>query len=132
MRPSVLLAALFLSGCSAAVVSSAPLKRVSFTETDGSGHIVQEISFELTNEAGHACIGGEWKKAKLIKEFRKYTHDPVYKVENGKFEVLLINNICDSYDSYIGQVSDGQFKGEHVVYGWGSKTLGIVTGVYTE
>lgn len=54
--------------------------------------------------------------------------EPVYKLENGKLEVLLVNGFCDAYDSYIGQISNGAFEGEHVQYGWGSTSIGKVKG----
>ncbi|WP_146165888.1 hypothetical protein [Stenotrophobium rhamnosiphilum] len=101
---------------------------VTFVETSKTGHVVQELTFELTNQTGKACIGGEWKKAQPIKDPNKYTRDPVYKIENGKFEVLLKNGFCDAYDSYVGQFVDGRFSGEHIFYGWSVETLGDVTG----
>jgi hypothetical protein len=103
-------------------------RTVSFTEADGAGKLVRVLVVALTDEKGTACIGGNWKRARIVSDPDKYTDDPVYKVEAGKLEVLLINHFCDAYDSYVGEISNGTFSGDHVQYGWSSRTVGKVTG----
>jgi hypothetical protein len=58
------------------------------------------------------------------------TAEPVYRQQDGKLEVLLVNTMCDAYDSYIGTLRAGRFSGAHVQYGWGSRTVGQVSGVF--
>jgi len=131
MKKHLLFLALFLQGCCSATFPGSG-DTVTFTETNEIGHVARELVFKLTDQPGKACIGGEWKKAQSILDSDKYTRNPVYKIENGKFEVLLINGICDSYDSYVGQFLDGRFNGNHIVHGWSVKTLGKVTGTETK
>lgn len=100
----------------------------SFVETNLEGQEVRTLALALTDENGKACIGGNWKRARVVADPGKYTKDPVYTLENGKLEVLLINGYCDAYDSYIGEIATGTFAGDHVRYGWGSKIIGNVKG----
>ncbi len=124
-------AAVALAGCSGIATHGRTSNLASFTETDSSGHQVRQLSFIFTNEPAQTCIAGDWKKAEVIEGAAGYTHNPAYTLENGRLEVLLVNQVCDSYDSYVGKLSNGQFHGEHVAYGLGfSKTLGKVSGAY--
>jgi len=69
--------------------------------------------------------------AKAIDDRAGYTQKPAYTLENGRLEVLLVNSMCDAYNSYVGELSDARFRGDHVVYGLGyNKTLGTVSGTY--
>lgn len=106
---------------------------VSFTETNPEGQQIRELTFGLTDEPTKTCISGSWKTARAIKDSGHYTKNPAYTLEKGRLEVLLINGPCDSYDSYIGQLKDRAFRGDHVAYGLGfSKTLGKVIGAYSK
>lgn len=120
------------AGCAGVTTRDRTKNLISFTEEDSAGHPVRQLSFILTNEPVKTCISGDWKKAKAIKDVAAYTNNPAYTLENGKLEVLLINQMCDAYDSYAGELSNGQFHGTHVAYGLGfNKTLGNVSGTYT-
>lgn len=100
----------------------------SFVETNSEGQQVRTLTLAFTDEKVTACVAGNWKRARVLADASKYTKDPVYTLENNKLEVLLINNICDSYDSYIGEIRNGAFAGDHVQYGWEAKTIGKVKG----
>ncbi|GAB3361962.1 hypothetical protein [Lysobacter tyrosinilyticus] len=123
-------ALLLASACSAEVKSHYPT--VSLVETDGSGKDVRELRFELTDRPAKTCISGNWKQASVLTDTNGYTKSPAYIMADGKLEVLLVNTMCDAYDSYSGTITDNKFSGEHVAYGLGwSKTLGKVSGAYS-
>ncbi|MGN2248302.1 hypothetical protein ACFWZ3_16605 [Frateuria sp. GZRR35] len=123
-------AILLASACSAEVRSHYPT--VSFVETDSAGKEVRELKFELTDRPANTCISGDWKQAAVLTDVNGYTKSPAYIMADGKLEVLLINTMCDAYDSYAGAVTGNTFSGEHVAYGLDfSKTLGKVSGAYS-
>ena len=126
-NPVVVFAAALLFTCGNACSCNAD-RTVLFIETDLAGKHVRVLVVALTDEKGTACIGGDWKRARIVFDPSKYSKDPVYKFETGKLEVLLVNGFCDAYDSYIGEISNGIFSGDHVQYGWNSTTIGKVTG----
>lgn len=104
---------------------------ISFIEINSVGKEIRRLSFALTQESAETCLAGEWKQAKAISGDTGYTKNPAYTLKNGQLEVLLINDKCDLYDSYIGKISHGQFRGSHVDYGLGfNKTINNVTGEY--
>jgi len=106
---------------------------ISFTETSSAGQPVRELAFNLTDEPTKTCISGTWKTARVVKDSQHYTRNPAYTLDKGRIEVLLINGPCDSYDSYIGELTDRAFRGDHVAHGLGfHKTLGKVTGEYSK
>lgn len=120
-----------LAGCSSATMHARTRNLLSFTETDGAGREVRQLSFVLTDEPAKTCIPGDWKKARVVNDEAGYTKAPAYTLESGKLEVLLVNQMCDAHDSYVGVLAGGRFQGEHVAYGLGfSKTLGKVSGTY--
>ena len=122
---------LFLLGCNGPAKS--PYATISVTETDGAGRKVRELKFALTDRQAKTCISGDWKEAKALADERQYTKSPAYIWRNGQLEILLVNSMCDSYSSYIGSVSEGVFRGEHVVYGLGSgNSVGVVSGAYSK
>lgn len=126
-----LLAVLALAGCSHITTRAHARNMISFSEFDGEGRPVRQLSLILTNEPTRTCIAGDWKKATVVSDASSYTHNPAYTLENGKLEVLLINQMCDVYDSYIGELSSDQFQGEHVAYGLSfNRSLGKVSGIY--
>jgi hypothetical protein len=123
-------AILLASACNAEVKSHYPT--VSFVETDSSGKEVRELKFELTDHPAKTCISGDWKQAIALADANGYTKSPAYILADGKLEVLLVNTLCDAYDSYAGTITGNTFSGEHVAYGLGfSKTLGKVSGAYS-
>ncbi len=106
---------------------------ISFVETNSAGQRTRDLAFELTSQPAETCIAGNWKRANAVHDRGKYTRKSAYTLEDGRLEVLLINEMCDSYDSYVGQLSNGVFTGDHVAYGLGfSESLGKVTGQYSE
>ena len=106
---------------------------ISFNETNPEGQRVRDLTFDLTDEPAKTCMSGTWKAARAIKDPGNYTKNPAYRLERGELEILLINGPCDSYDSYMGDVKDRVFSGEHVEYGMRfHKTLGKVTGVFSK
>ena len=121
---------LFTCTCAAQVKSHYPT--ISFTETDSSGQDIRELTFALTDRPAKTCISGDWKEAAVLKDANRYTRSPAYTLANGKLEVLLINTMCDAYDSYSGTITGNKFSGDHVAYGLSfSKTLGKVSGAYS-
>jgi hypothetical protein len=123
-------ALLLASACSAGVKSYYPT--VSFVERDSSQKDVRELSFELTDRPAKTCISGDWKQASVLADPGGYTKSPAYTLADGKLEVLLVNTMCDAYDSYSGTITGATFSGEHVTYGLGwRKVLGNVSGVYS-
>ena len=119
------------AGCGGITTRDRTKDLISFTETNGEGQQVRQLSFVLTNEPVKTCISGDWKKAKVVNDIAAYTNNPAYTLENGKLEVLLVNQMCDAYDSYVGKLSNGKFLGDHVAYGLGfNKTFGSVSGAY--
>jgi hypothetical protein len=126
---AILTCAMILVGCRSAAHSQHPT--ISFTETVAGGQGVRELTFELTNGPASTCISGNWREARVLADSAHYAKRPAYRFEKGSLEVLLVNTKCDVYDSYVGSVADGEFAGEHVVYGLGSATrLGRVTGKF--
>ena len=70
--------------------------------------------------------------AEPLKDTGGYTRSPAYLLEGSELRVLLVNTMCDSYDSYSGRLKGASFQGSHVQYGLGfSKSLGSVTGSYS-
>lgn len=129
--PYIVLVLVALAGCSSVATRGHAKNIVSFSEVDSNGHPVRQLSFILTNEPTKTCIAGDWKKARVVRDVSAYTRNPAYKLENGSLEVLLINQMCDAYDSYVGELSNGRFQGEHVAYGIAfDKALGKVSGTY--
>lgn len=126
--------ALLALGCAAGAAAAPDVGlaggSLGFSEKDAGGQPVRTIAVALTDEPGKSCLGGEWKKARVIADDADRTAEPVYRQHDGKLEVLLVNTMCDAYDSYIGTLRAGRFSGEHVQYGWGSKTVGQVSGVF--
>jgi hypothetical protein len=122
---------LFSIGCASFSHNSHPT--VTFLEADTSGKVVRNLRVQLTDSPADTCISGDWKKVKVISDSSSSTRVPAYTWHDDKLEVLLVNMVCDGYDSYIGTVADGIFQGEHVTYGLGfNKTLGTVSGTYSE
>lgn len=109
-----------------------PYPTISFVETDGSGKDVRELKFELSDRPARTCISGDWKQATVLSDADGYTRNPAYIMANDKLEILLVNTLCDAYDSYSGTITDSKFSGEHVAYGlFFNKTLGKVSGAYS-
>lgn len=108
----------------------APGATLAFSETDLQGQPVRRIVLVLTGEPGATCRGEGWKKVRIQGDSGGPVRHPVYKESEGKIEVLLVSDICDGYEAYTGRLWQGMFSGEHVQYGWGSKTVGRVTGTY--
>lgn len=134
MKKILALLALFLAfpACSGLAVRSGAGNKITFIETNNAGQQVRHLSFVLTQKRANTCIAGNWKRAKPVNDTSAYTKDPAYRLDQGKLEILLVNQVCDSYNSYVGELSDRQFHGEHVVYGLDfNRTLGNVTGTYT-
>jgi hypothetical protein len=129
--PCIALVLVALAGCSSVAMHDHAKNMISFSEADNDGHPARQLSFILTNEPTKTCIAGDWKKARVVRDVSAYTRNPAYKLENGSLEVLLINQMCDAYDSYVGELSNGRFQGEHVAYGLEfNKALGKVSGTY--
>lgn len=98
------------------------------TETDDSGKAVRTLQLEFTDEAGDACVGGSWKRIRVLSDPSRYTNDPVYDFSNDDLQILLINGICDSYDSYFFRKGDAVGRGTHDHYGWSAaQTIGSVS-----
>ncbi|MCW0436144.1 hypothetical protein NB723_001108 [Xanthomonas sacchari] len=105
---------------------------IAFVESNDSGKQVRRLTLELTDKPAKTCISGEWKQAHVVTDAGRYTQAPAYTMADGQLEVLLVNTVCDEYDSYVGTINDTTFSGEHVAYGLGfHKTLGKVEGTYT-
>ena len=127
---AIMVAILLASSCSSEGKSRYPT--ISFVETDSSGKNVRELAFELTDRPAKTCISGDWKQAAFLHGANGYVRDPAYIRTGAKLEVLLVNTMCDVYDSYSGTIAGGTFAGEHVTYGLGfSKSLGKVSGAYS-
>ena len=95
-----------------------------------NGKSARTLRLMLSATPAETCIAGEWKAARVIDDPSGYTRRPAYKIEGDHLEVLLVNELCDSYDSYAGTLSGSSFTGEHVLYGLGySKVVGTVVGV---
>ncbi|MBB6368548.1 hypothetical protein FHR56_003727 [Xanthomonas sacchari] len=106
--------------------------RVAFVETNAAGKEIRKLTFELTDQPAKTCISGEWKQAHVVSDPGRYTKTPAYTITDGQLEVLLINTVCDGYDSYVGTITGTTFSGDHVAYGLGfHKILGKVEGTYT-
>ena len=89
----------------------------------------QSRAFALTENPAKTCIGGSWRGAELLAGPKEGVVSPAYRLEGRNMEILLSNNTCDNYDSYIGTVDNGKFQGTHTSYGLGhSKDHGVVTG----
>ena len=94
-----------------------------------NGSVARELRFSLTQNPVETCISGDWREARPLNDHGRYTKRPAYVREGDNLQVLLVNTVCDGYDSYVGKVTRGRFAGEHVQYGLGfSKSLGTVSG----
>lgn len=103
---------------------------LAFTETDGHGQAVWRLTFVLTGEPAESCRGGSWRRALALDDTAGYTKNPAYTFAGGTLELLLINDRCDQYESFLGTLADGQFSGVRVKYGKGyRRELGAVSGV---
>lgn len=121
-----------LTGCGCSAWPSQPGRTLVLNETDDAGQPVRQLSLELTDEPAQTCRGGDWKKVVAVRDPAAYTANPAYTLAQGKLEILLVNQVCDAYDSYVGELADGRFTGKHVAYGMRfNKTLGDVSGRYT-
>lgn len=132
LAATLLLTCGLLGGCALGAMVHGSGPRIVFVETDADGQEVRKLTLALTEQRARTCIAGDWKRAKVVVDADKYTRDPAYTLEDGKLNVLLVTGICDAYDSYVGELSNGTFDGEHAAYGLGSsRTLGKVTGTYS-
>jgi hypothetical protein len=119
-------------GIAAPACPAETVTKVTVTESDGSGRPLRRLVFGLTDIPVHTCLGGDWKRARVLQDATGYTTDPAYSLHQGKLEILLVNGVCDAYDSYVGVLENGRFTGKHVGYGMQfSKMLGDVSGTYT-
>src|SRR5690606_9008173 len=121
--PLFVAAALLITGCSAAptlptvgpslsaVTSESVLGTWDFSVTGKEG--TNKLTFRLTEEPADTCISGDWFRAKVTSAGGFKLSDPAYTYSGGRLEVLLTNGICDSYTSFVGKVSGGQFSGAH-------------------
>jgi hypothetical protein len=100
----------------------------SLAETADSGTPVRKLQLEFTDEAGDACIGGNWKRVRVLSDPSRYAKDPVYDSSGDGLQILLVNGICDSYDSYFFRGNDAVGQGTHDHYGWSAtRTIGSVS-----
>lgn len=102
---------------------------LAFTETDLHGNAVRRLTFVLTDAPAESCRGGAWRRALPLDDTAGTTRNPAYAFAGGKLELLLINDRCDQYESFLGTLADGRFSGIHVKYGKGyRRELGTVSG----
>ncbi|MFT3896310.1 MAG: hypothetical protein QM719_01190 [Thermomonas sp.] len=100
----------------------------SLTETDETGKPVRTLRVQFTDRPGDACIGGNWKRVRVLSDPSRYTKDPVYDFSEDGLQILLINGICDSYDSYFFRKDEPVGQGTHDGYGMsGGETVGHVS-----
>jgi hypothetical protein len=98
-----------------------------FVETDDSGKAVRTLSVVLSDQPADTCIGGDWKAIRVISDPSRYTRQPAYVLTDGRLEILLVNGLCDAYDSYIFDESAETGVGLHRAYGmFGGNSLGRV------
>jgi len=59
---------------------------LGFSEQDAKGQQVRRIAVALTDEPGKSCLGGDWKKVRVIADDADRTAEPVYRQQDGKLE----------------------------------------------
>jgi len=100
------------------------------TIVDAAERAPREITFEVQSMAAHSCLGGDWKKLKVLKSNYKGVSEPAWSLEGNSVRVLIASDICDAYDNVSGILSKGSFSGSHSVFGiGGSTTLGTASAV---
>jgi hypothetical protein len=118
--------------CFAAPAPDPVTGRIAFVETDRAGKPVRKLTVELTSATGQACLGGNWKVARVLKDDSHVLKKPVYRIDKGRLELLFNGEICDAYDSYDGQLADQKFSGKHLQFGMNfSEPVGTVVGSYS-
>jgi hypothetical protein len=119
---------------SAGCLAAEPAKtydRIDFVESNTAGTVVRKLSVALTDNPAQACISGTWKQARVISDSGGAPLDPMYKTDGAKIEMLLVGNICDAYDSYVGTLDKDRFTGSRAQYGLNFfQKLGNVSGTY--
>ena len=112
---------------SPSLAPSAVMGTLDFVVTGKKGP--EQFSFALTDTLADTCISGTWYQARPLSVPRGQVSRPAYQYVSGKLEILLSTELCDSYTSFIGNVSGSSFKGSHVSYGlFGSTEHGQVSG----
>lgn len=130
MRKLIVLTALFAVAAGCAVFAAPKHGVITFVESSDKGQ-VRTLKIGLTDAPAKTCLSGDWRAAKVLEDPARYTRKPAYELQGKNLELLLVNGVCDGYDSYVGKLEGTAFKGEHVAYGLGhNRTLGAVSGTY--
>ena len=129
MRKTLALAGLVCVSSACAHTSTSGATVFDFAES-AHGKQARTLRLALSEKPAETCLAGQWKAARVLDDPSGYTRRPAYKIEGNHLEVLLINELCDSYDSYAGTLTGSSFTGEHVLYGLGYNiVVGTVVGV---
>lgn len=130
--PIALFVLLSLAGARCALAEPVkPYDSIDFVESDTAGKVVRRLSVQLTDKSAQACLSGSWKQARVTSDSGGKPLDPMYKMDGDKFELLLVGNICDAYDSYAGTLNKDSFSGSRAQYGLNFfEKLGKVSGSY--
>lgn len=87
------------------------------------------LTFEITDEPTDPCLGGTWKKLRLLGGPERMAPSPAYSVEGRNLQILLSTGLCDAYSTLNGVLDDDRFLGKHEHSGMWTHTLhGRVTG----
>jgi len=78
-----------------------------------SGGLSQSIVFRVSDEPIHTCVSGDWKRLEVVRAPDKLTLNPAYSVQGRNVEILLSTGLCDSYNEFVGELSDQGFSGVH-------------------
>jgi hypothetical protein len=92
-----------------------------FVAVNPKGQIVRSVTVRFTDEPTTSCVAGEWKKLTVLKDEPQALSPsqaiPGYMLEGRALTIGLTTNICDSYDEFIGELSDLGFEGRYISQG---------------
>lgn len=77
-----------------------------------------QVVFEVTNEPAISCIGGRWKKLRLLSESKpRLASSPAYLAEGRTLQIELTTGLCDAYNTLTGELDEDAFLGKHESFG---------------
>ena len=101
---------------------------------DREGNIVRSLVIRITEEPATSCMGGEWKRLKVLADSPApdlaYKGQPAYEITQRELNIDLSIDVCDGYYPLHGQLTPLGIQGTHGTLGLaGGNTLGKFYGV---
>lgn len=93
------------------------------TLTENAQKRSREITFEVESIPANSCLGGDWKKLKILTSNYAGVSEPAWSLRGNSVRVLIASDICDAYDQVQGSISNGRFGGPHTEFGIGGSII---------